>query len=281
MIKKIIRVVVIVVTIVILGWIMAYLISPTLQRKYDARSYGKFLYKEEEEQLKKNYPVDKIKYSWSLWVNPHEKDNDAWGAYPPDNSFICSIHIYKLKRKILNNFSDFNSKKNYYSSSVYNNLNNRGAKFGSQWYSLSQFNINYFEKYLGTSYGTPTLDDDLKECVYNFFQKNINSELIRNSIEAENNVFKLDFNHFFGYLGGYEKIDYPFFSFIENSSDYFSILFNPDVKVRFDGNCGINSIIRVSKNNLNTTKFYIYDEKSLTLSVIQVRNILNLKVCQP
>lgn len=279
--RKIIIFVIVFIIIVMIGWIVAYLMSPTLQRKYDARSYGKFLYKEEEEQLKKDYPIDKIKYSWSLWANPQGEDNDAWGAYPPDNSFICSIHIYKLKRRILNNLSDLNSEKNYYLSEGNQNLNNRSAKFGSQWYLLSQFNINYFEKYLSTSYGTPTLDDDLKECVYIFFQKNINSELIRNSMEAEGNVFKLDLNHFFNYVGGYEKIDYPFFSFFENSSDYFSILFNANVKVRFDGNCEINSIIRVSKNNLNTTKFYIYDEKSLTLSVIQVRNILNLKVCQP
>jgi hypothetical protein len=258
----------------IVGWIVAYLISPTLQRKYDARSYGKFLYKEEEEQLKKDYPIDKIKYSWSLWANPQGKDNDAWGAYPPDNSFICSIHIYKLKRRILNNLPDLNSEKNYYLSKGDQKLNNRAAKFGSQWYSLSQFNINYFEKYLNTSYGTPTLNDDLKECVYIFFQKN------KNSMEVENNVFELDSTQFVSYVGGYEKIDYPFFSLFGNSSDYFSTLFNADVKVRFDGNCEINSIIRVSKNNLNTTKFYIYDEKSLTLSVIQVRNILNLKVCQ-
>ncbi len=118
------------------------------------------------------------------------------------------------------------------------------------------------------------MNDDLKECVYIFFQKN------KNSMEVENNVFELDSTQFVSYVGGYEKIDYPFFSLFGNSSDYFSTLFNADVKVRFDGNCEINSIIRVSKNNLNTTKFYIYDEKSLTLSVIQVRNILNLKVCQ-
>ena len=91
--KKYIRVVVILIVLTILGWIIAYSISPTLQRKYDARSYGNFLLKQEKEQLKKDYPIDKIKYSWSLWTTPQVKLNDAWGAYPPYNAFACSIHI--------------------------------------------------------------------------------------------------------------------------------------------------------------------------------------------
>jgi hypothetical protein len=274
--KKIIRVVVILMVLVTLGWVVAYSTSITLQRKYDARSYGNFLLKQEEEQLKKNYPIDKIKYSWSLWANPQGQDNDAWGAYPPDNSFICSIHIYELNEAIPKTTrSAFLNKKNYYLSNGYHGLKKQETKFGSQWYLLSEFNIDYFKPYLDTRYAP--FNGEFKACIESFLNKNKSQRepvVIPNSVLNKISEYSLHGTYYYGHQ------DYPSINLFKNRSDYLSILFNSNTKIRFEGNCWVGAIKKMTEDNINTTKFYIYDEKAFTFSVIQIREVLNLKACQ-
>ncbi len=270
--KKYIRVVVILIVLTILGWIIAYSISPTLQRKYDARSYGNFLLKQEKEQLKKDYPIDKIKYSWSLWATPQGKLNDAWGAYPPDNAFACSIHIYQLEKPIPYFSNQILQSKNFYSSlpkkkSHLSSHNNYTTEFRSQWYSLPEFNIDYFKPYLDTRYAP--FHGKFKACIESFLNKNKSQ---REPVVIPNSVLnKVSENSLYGkYYYGYQ--DYPFISFLKNRSDYLNILFSSTAKIKFEGKC-------YASGYTNTTKFYIYDEKKLNFSIIQIRTVLNFKDC--
>jgi len=270
--KKIIRVVVILMVLATLGWVVAYSTSITLQRKYDARSYGNFLLKQEKEQLKKDYPIDKLKYSWSLWATPQGKLNDAWGAYPPDNAFICSIHIYQLEKPIPHFASELLQSKNFYSSlpqreSHHGSHNNNTTEFRSQWYSFHEFNIDYFKPYLDTRY-TP-FNGKFKACIESFINKNKNQRepvVIPNSVLNKVSENSLYGKNYYGYQ------DYPFISFFKNRLDYLYILFSSTAKIKFEGKC-------YGSGYTNTTKFYIYDEKKLNFSVIQIRAVLNLKNC--
>ena len=72
------------------------------------------------------------------------------------------------------------------------------------------------------------------------------------------------------YSYGYQ--DYPFINLFKNRSDYLSILFSSNSKIKFEGKC-------YGGGGANTTKFYIYDEKTLNFSIIQIRAVLNLKDC--
>ena len=270
--KKIVRVVVILMILATLGWVVVYSISITFQRKYDARSYGSFLLKQEEEQLKRNYPIDRIKYSWSLWVNPQGQYNDAWGAYPPDNAFICSIHIYQLERPIPYFSSELLKIKNFYSSlpqgeSRHGGYNNKTTEFKSQWYLFHEFNINYFKPYLDTRYAP--FNGKFKACIESFVNKNKNQiELVVIPNRVLNKVSEYSLHGKYSY--GYQ--DYPFINLFKNRSDYLSILFSSNSKIKFEGKC-------YGGGGANTTKFYIYDEKTLNFSIIQIRAVLNLKDC--
>lgn len=272
MIKKSIRVVVIVVIMAIFGWIIAYSMSLTLQRKYDARTHGNFLLQQEKGLLKQKYPIDKIKYSWSLWATPQGKFNDAWGAYPPDNAFICSIHIYQLEKPIPYFSSDFLQSKNFYSSmaqgeSHHDSHNNNTTEFRSQWYPFHEFNIDYFKSNLDTRYAP--FNGKFKACIESFINKNKSQRepvVIPNSVLDKVSENSLNGKNYYGYQ------DYPLISFFKNRSDYLSILFSSNAKIKFEGKC-------YGGGNTNTTKFYIYDEKILNFSVIQIRTVLNLKNC--
>lgn len=263
--KKIIRVVVTLMVLAILGWIIAYSTSRTLQKKYDANSYGRYLLKEDERVLKEEFPIDRIEYSWSLWSYP-APNNDAWGE--PSDAFVCSIHIYKLKNTIPENSTILTSKKNYYLLND-SNLKSKSPQFGSQWYVFEKFNVDFFKQYLNISLGTPSFGGGgMKACIDVFYEQKINQAWSFKDVEVPSNVLNVTSTYNI-YTNIYAHQDHPIFRLFIKPSRYLNFLLNSKAKIRFEGTCYQNS-----------TKFFIYDEQSLMFATIQLKEVLNFQACQ-